>query len=356
MTDFAIQRLERPNDKLRQAPQAKVTLLHSCPPSPWLPRPLPAQLLPDIQQHKTQADQQKAIRRILARRPPPHLARTSIAALDAKAFAIGALDRLRLHLDIADQQVGQPLHLRPPFLRLFDLGPIERHLHCDLLLFAAKVIAGDIALLAHAQGLETSLAAAQRTGDDRLEAAATQELDDRDGGKAAVQIEARNLDFQGLYAFEEEAKNLRVGLFCQHKLDRQGEAAAAEDDIGGRHAVDARGALFGFAAHPEALVLLAFAIVGLVVIIDGDLERAKPEQEVGGRRQSRIDRRFDSRQLFGVELLVEALTKGGGTGDVGEIGAQRLQRVARGGDAKQEVKQLGRGAGVAVGLEAEMRS
>src|SRR5687768_12335088 len=128
MTDFAIQRLQRRKDKLGQAPQPEVTLLDSPPASPWFSRPLPAQLQPDILQHKTQSQQQKPVRRILTRRPAAHLPRTAVAALDAKTPPIALLCLPRTDLD-ADQQVGQPDHLWLAFLRLFHPLAIKRHLH-----------------------------------------------------------------------------------------------------------------------------------------------------------------------------------------------------------------------------------
>lgn len=357
MTDSAIQHFQSLAYKPRKPAQPKMPFLQLSAPAPGLARPLPAQLKPYIQQEKTQTDKQKSIGRILSRRPAPHFSRAAVAAFYAKAQPIFLAHSLRRHLN-SDENVGQPLRLLLLATASFGgrIGPTHRDTNLDFAGFAtAKTMLAQIAFSAYAQGFQAASLAANRTSDNRRLTAASQKADHFEAGKPAIQIKQRSLYLQAFQAIEEKFQDALVTLFARDELDGQRQAQAVSDEISCRHAIDARGARFGGGSDPQAVGLLGFAVVGLVMVINRYFLRAEAKRKGQGGGQGLIDGPLQLGQLFDAQLLVDIASDRVSARCRLKVRAERFECVTRGGDAKQDVKKLIGGANIAVGFELQIR-
>src|SRR6266581_5212360 len=103
----AIEVLQSPLHELGEARQGKAFSIQPAPPPARHLGEDPPQMHPHVEQDEGQGEQHEAIGGILRRRPAPHLTRTAIAGLKAKAPAIELAGRAGREVQV-EQNEQQP--------------------------------------------------------------------------------------------------------------------------------------------------------------------------------------------------------------------------------------------------------
>lgn len=212
------------NDKPNKAAQAEVSFKQRLSASARPSRKEPAQLDPYVQQEKTQSDQQKAVRRVVGRRPTSELPRTTIARLNAESAPIPLSDCFGSHHAV-DENEAEPLHflLLPPGSFRGRQAAADGDLRPrSAVLGTSERVSSEIALLAHTQSTHPACFASDRARNDGRRARALHILDDLDTCKASVQIERLGLYGQGFTAFQQEPQDCCVSVLRANELECQG--------------------------------------------------------------------------------------------------------------------------------------
>src|SRR5215813_2664397 len=303
---------------------------------------------PKVEQEKTQTDQQEAIRRIGRGRPTQRFVFQAIAGLNPESFAVSLPTLLRTPVQVNH-------HKQQPFgATLASFGTPSRREHAaqgDLrrklfvLTFIESVL-GAITLPSLTQRPRPSFFAAYRTRNQRGLLATAQILENRDAGKTFVEIE--NTDHQPTRPHHSpQILHYIHGLIArQYESNCQGDPLSVDNRISRRHAIEMSRPIFGFAAHPQALLLFLLAVVFAVVKIKRDFNRAtasQPPRPVSD--QAAIDTSLQLRQPFDRQLLPEIAADGLRIRGSGQFRADRLDRSFTRRNCQQDViEHLARGA------------
>jgi len=194
-----------------------------------------------------------------------------------------------------------------------------------------------------------------RSRRQRTIAERTQIIKDRDAGKAFAEIQTTDPQGALPQATPQIGQDLDCLLFRQDEVNAQGQALAVDNRIGRRHAIKTRRAIFGFAGGPQALGLLALAIIRAVVKVHRDLYGATTPQLLRPiRGQRRIDLPFQARQIFDPQLLVEIAAYSFAIRSVRQFGTDRFNRAFLDADSDQDLIKRLAVAAIPVGFERQV--
>src|SRR5262249_10702283 len=122
-----------------------------------------------------------------------------------------------------------------------------------------------------------------------------------------------------------------------HVGQRQGEALAAHDQVGGGVGVEVGGATLGLAAHQLAGIFVRLPVVGDQSQVDGQVLPAAPQPPGQASGQGAVEAAFEDVQLgqVGKQGLAHGLV-GGGPGQAAGGGEQGAEPAAGGEDHGQQ--------------------
>src|ERR687887_652296 len=255
---------------------------------------------PDIEQDEAQGDQQKAISRVRRGSPAADLPRTAIAALDAEATPVLASCLVWRPVQM-DQDEDYPVG--PAWLASSALGrgeyPIDGQFGGERrAVFTVEGVAGAVTAVAPAQGTRPTPLPTDGAGNQGWLFPTRQIFHDRDPVEAAIQEQPFHSDSQPSQAREQVIENSDDVLARQHETHCHRDPYGLYHHIGRGDPVEARGAVFGPAAHPQAFVLRQLAVVRPVMQINGDLAGTAPYALRNLGRQCGVHTLRQGRQVF----------------------------------------------------------
>ncbi len=221
-------------------------------------------------QEERERHEQESVSRVVSCRPATDLTRTPVARFNAKSTAIPLSDLFGTELAIY-QNEDQPVRFLLFPLRSFgrrETAANSQSSRCPAMFRTNKSVLCQVTLPTRTQGTDAARFASDGTGHDGSLFESFQEFDDVHARKAAVQIEHRSLYAQLFQPFQEKFQNAHMVVRLTNELDRKRRSQTMPDDVGGRHTINARGAVLSFGSDPQPFCLLRLSVVGLVVIIN----------------------------------------------------------------------------------------
>jgi len=356
MTNSAINCFDCLKYKLRQASQPKVRFLQPSSPSPRSSCPFIAQLYPYIHQDKTQSNEQESVCYVVRACPSSNFSTASVAAFYPKSSTISLSHLFDFHLYVYEYEDHPFCFL---LFMTFPFGSRKHSTYRNFRLYFAMFATSEymLALVAsstYAQDFHSTLLASNRTSHHSALFDPSQILDKFYTGKSTVQIQQRCLYFQTFQSLQQKAHDPLVVVFGTNKLNRKRKTQSSDDYVSCGYAIDASCATFGFGSDPEALLLLRLSIEGLVVIINGNFLLAQQVKLSQGLSQSLINCRLQLRQIFNSKLLIEVTSDSCRTRAAAQVRANRFDSVTRGGNGKQNVKELIGRTKITVGFQTQV--